>query len=107
VKTHQEIDQRSLALAWAVVAKIDADATRAGLEHARGTCARWCRDNPAPALAEWSVILKKDWEQIRAVLLEETEEGQRLRQSSPFCGVLSASERWAIYQRFNSEQTAA
>lgn len=107
MRTHQGIDQRSLTLTRAVVATIDGDPKRSGLEHARDICARWYRDNPTPALAEWLAILKKDWEQIRIVLLAETENGQRMRQSSPFCGVLSVSERWAIYQRFNGEQKAA
>jgi hypothetical protein len=30
-----------------------------------------------------------------------------LRQSSPFCGVLSVRERWDIYRRFNHEPKAA
>jgi hypothetical protein len=60
VRTHQEIDQRSLALAQAGVAKIDGDPARAGLERARETCARWHRDNPVPAVAEWLAILKQD-----------------------------------------------
>ena len=107
VRTHQEIDQRSLALAQAVVAKIDGDPLRSGLEHARETCTRWYRDNPSPALAEWRAVLQQEWETIRTVLLAETEAGQRLRQSSPFCGVLSAAERWAIYQRFTDEQKPA
>jgi hypothetical protein len=58
-------------------------------------------------LAEWLAILAQDWERIRAVLLAEHDEGQRLRQSNPFCGVLSASERWAIYRQFSDEQNAA
>jgi len=107
VKTHQEIDRRSLALAQAIVARIDGDASRRGLAHARETCARWYRDNPTPALAEWLEILKQDWRHVRTVLLDAGENGQRLRQSSPFCGVLSVSERWAIYQRFRDEQKAA
>src|SRR5580658_492441 len=103
MKTHQEIDRRSLALAQAVAEKIDHDASRLGLDLARETCGRWHRDNPSPALAEWQNILKQDWQEIRALLLEPSERGQRLRQGSPFCGVLSAPERWAIYQQFQGE----
>jgi hypothetical protein len=107
VRTHPEIDERSLALARAIVAKIDDDPTRRGLALARETCARWNRENPSPVVAEWQKILGQHWGQVREVLLADTEDGQRLRQSSPFCGVLTPSERWAIYQRFNGEQTAA
>ena len=35
---------------------------------------------------------------MRAVLLDESDEGQRLRQNDPFCGVLTPKERWAIYR---------
>jgi hypothetical protein len=107
VRTHQAIDRRSLALARAVVARIDSDHTRGGLELARETCARWHRDHPSPASAEWLEILKGDWQQVRSVLLDAGAEGQRLRQSSPFCGVLTPVERWAIYQQFADEQKAA
>ena len=86
---------------------IDADPQRRGLQHAREVCARWHVDAPAAAIAEWLSILGKDWETIRAVLLDESERGQRLRQSNPFCGVLSPQERWAIYRQFGHEQKAA
>ena len=39
------------------------------------------------------------------MLLEESESGQRLRQSTPFCGVLTPRERWAIYKDW-SERAA-
>lgn len=107
MKTHEQIDRRSLALAKAVVEAIDRDTTRAGLELARQTCARWHRQNQTPAIAEWLEILDGDWESIRSVLLDPEEEGRRLRQSSPFCGVLSPQERWAIYRRFEHESAAA
>jgi hypothetical protein len=49
---------------------------------------------------EWSVIMTRPWEEIRTILLDESEEGQRLRQSDPFCGILSPEERWEIYRDF-------
>ena len=100
MRTHQQIDQRSLALARAIVARIDADPSRTGLAKARGTCARWFQEHPRPAFREWLEILERPWEQIRAVLLDESEEGQRLRQSDPFCGVLTPRERWEIYRAY-------
>ncbi len=107
MRTHQEIDERSLALAQAIVMKIDADPQLDGLRRARETCARWFEESPAPAHAEWLEILRKDWGSIHAVLLDPGENGQRLRQSNPFCGVLDPQERWEIYRRFTHEQTAA
>ena len=107
MKTHEEIDQRSLALARAVAVEIDRDPERRGLRKARETCARWFRDTPAPALAEWLVILNQEWDQVRTVLLNEHEEGRRLRESSPFCGILSPRTRWDIYRRFSAEGGSA
>jgi len=107
VKTHQEVDRRSLALAQAVAEAIDRDASLAGLSRARGTCARWQRDAPTPAIAEWQGILQREWPEIRAILLDPGEQGQRLRQSNPFCGILSPRERWEICRRFSREHQAA
>jgi hypothetical protein len=100
VRTHQQIDQRSLAMARSIVAKIDRDPAKSGLAKARATCQRWLEQRPLPAFREWLEILGRPWEEIRAVLLDESEMGQRLRQSDPFCGILSPQERWAIYQAY-------
>ena len=107
VKTHDQIDQRSLMLARAVVEAIDRDPARSGLERARLTCGRWLLQSPSPAVAEWSLILKREWWEIRTFLLDPGEAGRRLRQSNPFCGVLSPRERWEIYRRFAREPQAA
>ncbi len=98
MRTHQQIDQRSLAMAKAIVARIDNDPARAGLARAKATCQRWFRQRPMPAIREWLEILERPWEEIRALLLDESERGQRLRQSDPFCGILSPQERWEIYR---------
>lgn len=107
MRTHQEIDRRSLELARAVVAVIDADPDRQGLEKARRTCDRWMQSQPSPAVAEWRELLTRDWAVVRGVLLDETEEGQRRRQSNPFVGVLSSRERWKIVRHCGHEASAA
>ena len=66
MRTHQSIDQRSLAMARAIVAKIDADPGRAGIERARAVCERWQRLNPSPNHREWLEILQRPWAEIRA-----------------------------------------
>ena len=88
-------------MARAIVARIDADPARVGLIRARATCQRWFRDRPMAAIGEWLEILEKPWEVIREVLLDESETGQRLRQSDPFCGILTPQERWAIYRAYH------
>src|SRR5438105_5774738 len=94
VRTHQQIDERSLAMARVIVQKIDRDPTRAGLVRAKDVCKRWYDQRSTPSAREWLQILERPWEEIRALLLDETELGQRLRQTDPFCGILTPRERW-------------
>jgi hypothetical protein len=102
MKTHQEIDKRSIVLSEAVVRIIDRDPSRAGLEKARSVCAKWMKIRSEQCIREWRSILELPWEKIRTILLDPSDEGKRLRQSSPFCGVLSNQDRWDIYKRFQS-----
>ena len=98
MKTHEAIDRRSLEMARRIVAKIDADPHREGLERARRVCARWVEKGNVPA-REWQKILSEcDWGEIRLLLLDDSEESRRLRQSDPFCGILTPEERWEIYR---------
>ncbi len=106
MKTHKEIDQRSLFLAQEIVKKIERDPDHAAIKKARNICLRWKEKGQQGAVDEWLELLQQPWEQIRAVLLDTTEKGKRLRQSSPFCGVLSAQDRWELYRKFNENETA-
>lgn len=103
MKTHGEIDHRSLRLARAIVSRIDHDPQHAGLDRAREVCKRWMSRNPSPAVKEWADIVAHPWSEVRAVLLNESEDGQRLRQSSPFCGILTPRQRWQIYKQVKHE----
>jgi hypothetical protein len=51
--------------------------------------------------------LEQDISEICAVLIAETEEGQRLRQNSPFAGVLAPDEAWEIKSRHRHATTTA
>jgi hypothetical protein len=106
MKTHQQIDARSLSMAQAVVRKIDNDPAQRGLAKARSVCARWASKGDVPGVAEWSRILELPWSDIRMRLLDESEEGQRLRQNSPFCGILSPRERADIYRGYRNHETS-
>jgi hypothetical protein len=46
--------------------------------------------------------MSRPWSEIAAIMTEPSEEGARLRQSSPFAGVLSATERRRIYEAFRA-----
>ncbi len=99
MRSHRQIEERSLAMVVQIVSRIDQDPERAGLLKARENCRRW----PASAaLQEWQAILTRPWEEIRKILLDPGAEGCRLRQSDPFVGILSPQERWAVYRSFPS-----
>ena len=56
----------------------------------------------APALREWEAIIElHSREEVLAILTQDNEEGQRLRQSSPFTGILTREERDAIFDRYD------
>lgn len=78
------------------------------LDLARENLRRWMiRNADSPGLIrcyrEWLAILERSLDEIRAVLIAATDEGQRLRQNSPFVGVLSPSEVWEIKRRRRNE----
>lgn len=99
---HSELDEVSLALAQCVAERLRAQPEL--VELARNNLARWSRQNASSksllrCYAEWSGILSLPVEAICAQLVAETEQGQRLRQNSPFAGVLSPAEVWQIKAR--------
>lgn len=78
------------------------------LGRARITLERWLQHRePAapPVLREWHEILAH-WplDRILAVLTGADETARRLRQSSPFCGILTPRERWAILKEYESRR---
>lgn len=92
-------------MARAIVARIDADPERVGLTRAKDLCRRWHREREALAHREWLDILEQPWSQVRKVLLDESEMGRRLRQSTPFCGILTPRERWTFYKTGSDRET--
>jgi len=63
--------------------------------------AKWGSEPPR-WLREWKQILERPWPEIAALITEPSEEGARLRQSSPFAGVLTPAERKRIYEAFRA-----
>ena len=50
------------------------------------------------ALLEWQTILKNStFDEILKIITQDNDEGQRLRSSSPFAGVLSELEREKVW----------
>ncbi|HRQ71396.1 MAG TPA: hypothetical protein PLU35_00030 [Phycisphaerales bacterium] len=78
------------------------------IETARENLRRWKSLNrDAPGLLrcydEWEAMLDLPPSEIASRVTEATDEGQRLRQNSPFAGVLPASAVWDIKRRNRSD----
>jgi hypothetical protein len=100
---HRQIEARSLALHAAIVRKIERDPRL--LEVASRNLERWgarSSDELSVCLTEWRELLQRPWLELAAILTEPSEDGARLRQSSPFAGVLTDAERARIYEAFRS-----
>ena len=96
---HPHIDARALDMARIVVERIDAEPSLFNVAHEN--LERWRRLDGTLSRAneEWEEILKHPWREIRAILLEESDEGQRLRSTAPFVGIVTEEERLAIMRR--------
>ena len=108
--SHELTDQISLELGRQVADRLRQRPELLQLAHAN--LARWTRlSAEAPALlrcyAEWRELLNHPLEEICAVLTSESDEARRLRQNSPFAGVLSAREVWELKRRFRHATAAA
>ena len=96
---HPHIDARALDMARIVVERIDANRSLINVAHEN--LMRWRRlhGTLSRAQQEWEQILKRPWNEVRAILLDESDEGQRLRSSHPFVGIVSEEERLSIIER--------
>ena len=99
---HIRLDERSLALHRLVAKTVQA--TPALLDKARENMRRWQEANggASPAHAEWARILASPASYVVALLAERSERATRLRQSSPFAGILSQEERRAVYESYSA-----
>ena len=66
---------------------------------------RWSaqrRGETPPWLKEWRDVLKQPWHRVAALITDPGERATRLRQSSPFAGILTNAERWRIHEAFRA-----
>ena len=90
---HQQIDRLSLAMDQSTAQKLLANP--ALLERAVATLDRWlktCSPRVRPVLMEWQALLKQPLPEVISVLLSTDPRATRLRQSSPFLGVLAEAK---------------
>ena len=101
--SHRLLEARSLAMHAVIAQKIERDPSL--LEIPRNNMERWgarWKENAPAWLYEWHEVLKQPWPRIAALITELSEHAARLRQSSPFAGVLSKEERRRIYEAFRA-----
>ena len=99
--SHAFLDDFALAYHRAVAERLRAT-PEAVLEHARRNLNRWAEGDAfgpgeQASLEEWREILgEADVDRLIEIMTDTSEEGQRLRSSSPFVGALSPEERLEI-----------
>jgi len=97
--THAQIEERSIVLHRVIAQRISDNP--ALLDVARANLRRWIgQQGERLYWTEWEKILEDTMEEILAFMVSPTERARRLRQSSPFCGILTPRERWKIYESF-------
>lgn len=100
---HRLLEARSLALHCLIARKIMAEPSLIGIAHRNIEAWRRKTAGAEPEyLAEWQRILALPVPQLAALITEQSENAVRLRQSSPFAGILTAAERKRIYDAFRA-----
>lgn len=100
---HRALEARSLALHVLAARRIAANPRLA--KRASATLQRWLHrygERAPAALAEWRTLLARPVPEMLARATELSEDGARLRQSSPLATLLSAAERRRVYDAFRA-----
>jgi hypothetical protein len=102
---HEMRDEISLAIGCRVAERLRQDPEL--LDLARRNLDQWSDFNAnVPTLLrcydEWRGILKRPLSEVCDILCSDSEEARRLRQNSPFAGVLSPREVWELKQQFHA-----
>jgi len=105
VSDHIRIEKRSIALHRAIADRIRTNPRL--MEKARENLQKYLdqfaqENRPLPkSLSEWQDILtNRSLEAVLEFLVSSGETAGRLRQSSPFAGILTPKERWKIYEAY-------
>ena len=97
---HARIDERILAMHRAIAVKLRAAPELLAIAY--DNLRRWSESagRSQPYCDAWMEVLARPFEEMLALIQEENESMHAMRQASPFAGVLSAKERWEIYDAF-------
>ena len=108
---HELMDDRSLEMDRVIAEKIRANPKL--VQIALANIERWLADpdyseSNRQAILEWKRIIETTTVAALVTLLESnSEEARRLRQSSPFCGILTPGERQAIFRKYEARRGRA
>ena len=102
---HIRIEERSIALHRAVADRIREN--QGLMKEAVNNLNRFIQQflsekrKPVTALLEWQELLEnQSLEEVLDFMVSDSERARRLRQSSPFAGILTPRERWRIYEAY-------
>lgn len=99
---HQKIELRSIAFHRLVAERLLQNPSL--LDVARENLRRWNDKGgrSSPYFAQWKEILDLPPEKVAEIIVSEEPQMVELRQSTPFCGILSPRERWQVYEAFRA-----
>jgi hypothetical protein len=93
---HKLATERSLAFHRVVATRLLGDPTI--LDTARQRVKGWIEESPQrPYVNEWATIVAGNAQSVADFLVDTSGRAVELRESSPFAGVLSARDRWQIW----------
>lgn len=100
---HRLHDIRSLAMHALIARRISRQPQL--LDRARDNLRRWRTrfgtDTPR-WWQEWHRLLRRPWNEVAATMTDPGEHAARLRQSTPFAGVLTPAERRRLHEAFRA-----
>ncbi len=100
---HRVAEARSLALHVLAARRIARDPEL--IKRAQATLRRWLErygGEPPAALLEWQSLLSRPWREVLARATALSEDGARLRQSSPLATLLPQAERRRVHEAFRA-----
>lgn len=105
IRTHQQLDARSLALHRLIVDKIRRNPVL--FERVGQTLERWRPITPTgtlPYLDEWQRLVEQGMDHCLEFATEDSQHAATLRQSSPFTGILTHQERFAFFKGWHRDR---
>jgi hypothetical protein len=107
VNWHQVLDEMALEMDGVIARELRADPSKLNL--AAAWIEKFLADpdysiHSKDALTEWLVIIRLGLPRVLEALADSSDEGQRLRQSSPFAVIMPQDERRQILAKYEARR---